>query len=85
MAAEAGPPPADCFMTELSGLLDGAQVRVGLSLYLSAVKSFYGRVELGWIGYCRCRRREASRLDQQTTQNTCHEVTLVYSKCNVSM
>ncbi len=26
VAAAAGPPPADCFMTELSGLLEGPEV-----------------------------------------------------------
>ncbi|KAK9838159.1 hypothetical protein WJX81_005274 [Elliptochloris bilobata] len=32
VAAEAGPPPVDCFMTELSGLLEGAQGAGPLSL-----------------------------------------------------
>ena len=38
MAAEAGPPPADCFMTELSGLLDGTQVRLRLALHALAFR-----------------------------------------------
>ncbi len=47
MAAEAGPPPADCFMTELSGLLDGTQVRPGLILHLLAIRPSSYRLDRG--------------------------------------
>lgn len=36
VAADAGPPPVDCFMTELSGLLECPQVRHGARLWCCA-------------------------------------------------
>ena len=43
VAAAAGPPPADCFMTELSGLLEGPEVRTShrcCALLFQSLKQF---------------------------------------------